>query len=464
MTAEQTDDGRRTARWPWRTLFAIWLVYLLTAQGRVGVEDAASMLNLSRSLLSGSISVPDGPLTVSGADGRIYCHYGPLTSVWWMPFVLAGRGLHALGAPLAVEGCEKFTVSFASGAISVACLGYLCWYWVERGVPSRRMRAGLWLWGIATCLWPYSRLPGSDLIMGLAVLAAVVHFELRREQARHLCLVGLWLGLAVLSRKQAQTIVPIVGLWMVWRCRDEAHAPRRASGGLAQVGWMAAGTAGPLLAQLAYNQARYGNPLIEKYAQAGLHPLTLGLWCERIARLLSGWEHGFLVFNTVAVLVVVVAMPGRSSPGRRLLCLWWVLLVTQVAFLAVLPFWDGGVCFGSRFLVFLALMAGLLWPDAPCAGAGRPRLFFGAAAGLGVVVQLLGVLVDPLAGVRRAELEQGRAPNQSIGMVLESLRVLRIPGGELSPGLAADPVMRHPAFQVPDFWWCQALQTGRPGR
>ena len=361
-----------------------------------------------------------------------------------------------------MEQCEEFAVSFASGLIAVACLGYLCWYWRERGVPSQRIRAGLWLWGIATCLWPYSRLPGSDLIMGLSLLAALVHFELRREQARHLWLAGLWLGLAVLSRKQAQTIVPIVGLWMVSRCRPGTRVLGRPSGGLAQFGWLATGAAGPLLVQLAYNHARYGSPFIERYREAGLLPLTLRLWTDRIAGLTYGWEHGFLVFNTVAVLVAAAALTGWSSPGRRLLGLLAVLWVTQIAFLAILPFWNGGVCFGSRFLVFFALLAGLLWPEIPPVGAGWRRWVLGATAVLGAGVQWLGVWVDPLAGARRAELEPGRTPNQTVGLMQESLRVLRIPGGELSPGSAADPVMRHPAFQVPDFWWCQAIQLRRP--
>ncbi|MEI6358668.1 MAG: hypothetical protein WCP53_16440, partial [Verrucomicrobiota bacterium] len=124
------------APWPWRTLLCIGFIYAVVAQGRIGVGDAASMLNLSRSLLAGSISVPAGPLTVSGADGLEYCHYGPLTSAWWLPFVLAGRGLHAAGAPATMEQCEEFAVSFASGLIAIACLGYLCWYWRGRGVPS----------------------------------------------------------------------------------------------------------------------------------------------------------------------------------------------------------------------------------------------------------------------------------------------------------------------------------------
>ncbi len=455
ITMKSTDTGRWAEGWPWRTFFGIWLIYLLTAQGRIGLEDASSMLNVSRSVLSGSIHVPEGYLTVVGVDGRFYCHYGPLTSVLWLPFVIVGRGLHALGAPPTEEQCEELVVSFVSGLIAVICLGYLCWLWRERGVSSGRVRAGLWLWGMTTCLWPYSRLPGSDLLMGLAVLAAVVHFELRREQARHLWLTGLWLGLAVLARKQAQTIVPILGMWMFWRCWEESRDQKTAPVGLSRLWWIVTGTVMPFLVQLTYNQLRYGSPFIEKYAGVVLQAPTLGLWFERIGRLLFGWEHGFLVYNGVTVLVVCLAIPSLSGSTRRLLALLGVLLTSQIAFLATLQFWEGGVCFGSRFLVFLALLAALFWPEVSFSGSSRRKWLLGLVAGLSVAVQLLGVLVDPLTGFRRAELEPGRAHNQTIGLALESLRVLHIPAGRLSSEAANDAVMRHPPFQVPDFWWCQ---------
>lgn len=47
-------DGQWAEGGPWRTFFGISLIYRLTAQGRVGIEDASAMLNLSRSVLAGS--------------------------------------------------------------------------------------------------------------------------------------------------------------------------------------------------------------------------------------------------------------------------------------------------------------------------------------------------------------------------------------------------------------------------
>ena len=97
------------------------LVYFLTASGRVGTIDADLMLKQSRSLLAGTLAINDVGL-LEGADGQRYSHFGILTSIWWVPFVLLGRGM-ALLLPLFSQGMwEEFAVSFASLPLALLLL------------------------------------------------------------------------------------------------------------------------------------------------------------------------------------------------------------------------------------------------------------------------------------------------------------------------------------------------------
>ncbi len=444
------------APWPWRTVLCIGLIYAAVAQGRIAIEDSNLMLTVSRSMAAGHLDTPPGPLMVLGPDGRSFCHFGLLTSLWWFPFMLGGRLLHALGAPMDVGHCEEFVVSFASGFVAVACLAYLAWYWREKGVPARRVRSGLWLWGLASVLFPYAKLPGSDIIMGLALLAALIHFELRGDRARHLALTGLWLGLALMARKQAQTIVPVLGVWMAARIWIGSPEVRRMPAVAKRLGQIAAGAAGPVAIHLTYNLIRFGSPVVERYPQAEYHVPGVIEWVWRAWLLTAGLDHGFVVYNLV---VVVVLAYGCAHIDRGLAWLLAALWATQTAFLAMLPYWNGGVCFGSRFLLYLVLIAGTAWPGfvAGRHGAVR-RIVFVAALVIAVGVQAVGVTVDPLAARLRYEWAKEQARNQLFGGAMETIRVLGLPGGELPPALREVPEMSHPPLQVPDLWWCQIIR------
>ena len=414
------------------------------------------MLMVTRSMAAGHIDTPPGPLMVEGPDGRSFCHYGLLTSLWWLPFLLGGRLLHALGAPLDTGHCEEFVVSFASGFVAVACLAYLAWYWRERDVPARRVRSGLWLWGLATVLLPYAKLPGSDIVMGLALLAALVHFELRGDRAGHLVLTGLWLGLAVLARKQAQTIVPVLGLWMAARIWIGSPETRRLMTVAKRLGQVTAGAAGPMALYLTYNLTRFGSPVVERYPLAEWYVPGVIEWASRAWALTAGLDHGFVVYNLV---VIVVLAYGCAHIDRWLAWLLAALWATQTTFLAMLPFWNGGVCFGSRFFVYLVLIAGMVWPGFVASRNGVVRrIAFVLALVIAVGVQAVGVTVDPLAARIRYEWTKEQTRNQLFGGVMESIRVLGLPGGELPPALRDVPVMSHPPLQVPDLWWCQILR------
>lgn len=95
-----------------------------------------------------------------------------------------------------------------------------------------------------------------------------------------------------------------------------------------------------------YNEIRYHRLFVESYGQGqGLHnPIAVGLH-----GLLWSWGKGLFVFNPLAVLGVVgLVLLWRSN--RPLTILFLLLIVTRTLFFSKWSVWDGGWCWGPRFL------------------------------------------------------------------------------------------------------------------
>jgi hypothetical protein len=130
--------------------------------------------------------------------------------------------------------------------------------------------------------------------------------------------------------------------------------------------------------------------------------------------------------------------------------------LASAAFLSQYWFWGGGLCFGSRYLLFLIpfFALGLAYLP-PTTGWMRGGLVSLAAVGGGV--QLAGILVDPLAVAWRARYVDS-GPRVTTRLYAGEIR--RVLGGgppAVSPEARGSAYVVHPAFQVPDFWWSHLI-------
>ena len=430
---------------PWKTLVALWVVYFFSASGRIAIADSAFMLDLTRSLLSGSIAVSPSAERLVGADGQTYCHYGLLTSLWWMPFVFVGRLMARFFPIIPASQWEEFTVSFAGGFVVVLLLVYQDWAWRLRGMKARQRRWGLWALGMSTVLWPYAKISMSDPIMALCLFAAYVHWRASERPAQALA-AGIWLGLALLSRKQAQSLLPILLLYFCWQSRG-AGGRRR----LAFVGW---GLLPALLVQLAYNQARGGNPLVERYAGAAFGMLGPMEFLRRSAGLLFNGESGLFTYSPLLLLWLVGGVEGWWKRDRAEVLLIAAMLAGQMVLLSPQPYWDGPLTFGSRYLLFLVPFLGLSWGawEWPLRRARRWLMIGGVAVGTSIAA--LGVTTDTLATCWRREIYLS---NHHWLLPVYGAELARTLGVDRTPPPQDKPFANiywnHPAFQVPDVWW-----------
>ncbi len=432
-------------RFPLAVFGALALVYLLTASGRVGLADSSIMLEVTRSLLGGHLALPEHVLTATGADGQRYSQFGLLTSLYWMPFVLLGRLVAAVvqGVPLVM--LEEFFVSFSGVPIVLALLGYLVWEWRSRGLEEQQVRLGLWLVGLTTLVWPYTKIVTSDLLFALTVLGAWCHGR-RATVWRHAVTAGVFLGLGLLCRKQAQTVMPVIVCYLL--LRSPRTAWRRAGLGLLT------GFLPPLLVHLAYNYARWGNPFLEVYAFVNAEaPAGLLGWVSMLWYNLFGSYQGLFLFSPVLLAMFLLGAKAwwraeRLEPLGILL-----LLAGQLLLFAYFGPALGPISFGARLLVFMIPLLALAWPYCQSASGSWKYWLLAVFAAAGFIVQVLGVTTDALAAWQRRELAGSDQPILA-AHAAELVRVM----SEAKPAAtdsAPETVAHssHPAFQCVDFWW-----------
>lgn len=433
-------------------VWVLMLLYGLTASGRVGNVDASVTLEMTRALLRGSVELPaDCGFCAKGKDGIRTSQYGLGHSLYLMPYVVAGRAV-ARGVPrMPQEMWEEFFVSFANVPLVGLLLAYLAWSWRRAGASEFRVGVGLGLFGLGTMLWPYSKAPFSDTLMALATFAAWFHWTAPEGRFRGV-ITGLWLGMAMLSRRQSDAVVPLL---VAMAGLDAFRTGRWGS-----LGGLMGGMLPAALARLAYNAARFGSPWIEKHPGIrGIEMVTRSKGDFQVWETLGGAASGIVPYNLIAVLVAAAGIVGLWRYSRRDAVVVGVMVTGGVGFLIVLPF-SSGVSFGSRYAVYLVAFLGLAWPWVPWPRAWWSRALWAPPLLASLWLMMGGVVLDPVPVGIRCRMTDPPF-NQWKAMNGEWARVLSPVHRPDLPALEARAEWGHDAFERPDFWWCHLLARVR---
>jgi hypothetical protein len=362
---------------------------------------------------------------VRGPDGESYAWFGPGQALVALPFYAVGRALafvwpaiearHAATTRLGVARSEYFAhllVGWRNPLLSALC-GFLI------VLTARRLgmgRPAAWVsgltYGLSTFAWAQARSTLSDvqatLFLFLAFHGVVVVAErfqrLRQPRAHELAVVGLALGLCVLTRVAAlpaALVVLAAGLSSVWRGnrrirRTYEPAARPDKRTLFALLAFLLVPFGACLAAFAWlNQLRFGDPLETGYGAV----LAVGTFfsyppLEGLLGLVLSPGKG-LLFMAPALLLVPFGLTQVTGRDLRL----WTRTALGVALavggpIAFTQTWHGAWTYGPRYLLPLLPFAWL--------GVGfaleKPRPWLRrAAAGLfalGFLVALPASLVD----------------------------------------------------------------------
>ncbi len=370
-----------------------WSVFLLFASlyalslGRgFYASDGEVMFQTAAALVTrGALELapdPGLPQIVAGQAGRFYSKYDPGLPLLAAPLYVAGDRLaqanHAHRTQVAATAVMLLPALAGAGAIAAL-------YALARSLFGARPALSVALAaGLATPLWPASRMLFAESVLACALTASVLLIRRAPPRQGGRVLAGALFGVGLLTRASL-AIYALPLAWLLAR----AGGPRDARGVAGR--WAAFGIGAlPFAAGLlAHNALRFGDPLRFGYSGEGF-----GAPVEGIVGLLFSPGKSVLLY---APPLALAALLGRRLSRRwpeiaQFLALAWA---TGLIFFGAWWAWHGGWSWGPRLLVPLLPLSCLPLGSLP-AGRGWRVALIGLIA-LGAAINALGVLTDPVA-------------------------------------------------------------------
>lgn len=365
--------------------WAIALLFVATAGGRITASDEYTMYRLTESLVTrGAVDIAAGNAE-AGPDGRLYPKAAPGQALAAAPFYAASRVVAIFAPEARRDLVTRAGTSLLNPIVSGLLATVLFLLFLAVGATPR----GAFFWAcatmLATPLWVYGKSFLTEPLLALG-LAAGLHGALRFREGgapRHALLAGGAWGFTVLVKYALLPAVVVLALPFV------PAAVRRL-----KTAWPAALAVLACVAiALAYNAARTGSPLGTGYgrqatAAAFSTPLFVGLY-----GLLVSSGKGIVWFAPLVALAPASFAAARRRLGGPALgvaaaCVGMTLLY------ATFEHWAGDGSWGPRYLVPLVPLALALVVAAdasqPWRNRGR-RGLVGALAVAGLLVQVGGV-------------------------------------------------------------------------
>ena len=436
----------RMARW----LFAgMACLYVLIGTGHIASPDGVVMSRVSQSLLDGRLDIQPlenwptfGGKAVHGEtapESRFYAKYGLGQSLVALPGLAIGRVLSPLVArterglfdtPYGMQGTptaeapfgtgnpfrirwydwtadgwplafEAWTTSWTNPAIVAATLALLFLLGCELGFGMRASLGMALVAGFATPLAHYAKTFFAEPLAGLALVAfllALVRATRRERGTAWWWVAGFALGVAVLAKiAHAVLLVPggLLVVGVLWRRAQRGETATTAWEIARPAGVFALGVCLPLAVIAVYDVARFGDPFETGYADEVARWTTP--FFEGLFGLLVSPGKGLLWFAPI----VLLSLAAGPRFARRFPLESGFVAASLLALLLLYArwyMWEGGWCWGPRFLVpvipLLVLPVGAWLASGSRSVVQRTAFAIVIAASVGV--QVSGLFVDPI--------------------------------------------------------------------
>jgi hypothetical protein len=374
--------------------------YALLGRGTFFTSDEGGSFNTGLALLQrGSLVVAPGENVRAGADGRNYANREILPTLITVPFSLAGivlshllPGIPPPVAPLGgrLDGTNWpifLNVTLLGPLAIAATVLWLYKFAQDEGTGPETALGLAMVAGCATPLAVYAKTAFPQVYESAWLMLAFLWAGRWRRTGRHSCAgwVGTACGLGLLTRPPFLPVAVAFGAFIAvtgqaaWRGRRRALLVFAVPVVIGSVltGW--------------FNWMRWGSPVeFARYPGPGRFS-TAAL--EGLYGLLLSPGKGLLVFAPALVWPVVFCrVLWRRGHAEVLL----LLVITAIYFGVYCRWhaWDGGLCWGPRFLVPLIAPWLALLGRALTAGPWPRRLLLLTALP-GAALQLVGIALHP---------------------------------------------------------------------
>ena len=385
-------------------------LYLLFAPSNpLTSPDEEILLRTAVSFLRGDRGaippLPEGFATRRGLDDREYAQYGlglPLASAPLLATALAASSVSSHSEiDYSVVALRPFRLcgvvfNLLVTAASVIVLRRIL---IQLGVAPRSSVAAALLFGTATIIWPHGRTFFTEPLAGLCLLLAVATLyradETSAVNPKHLLLAGVCFGWAILTRLDSLVAAPAIACGAARGIKDLPKVVRR---------WCLVGL--PVVVILGmiagYNYYRFGG-----ISRTGYEDQTEGV---RFATPILVGLHGYFLSPGRSLFVyspvLLLALPGAVALWRRDRWLAVTVGLLVAGYLGVMSKWQnwaGGWDWGPRHIYqitpWLTIAAAVWWYERP-----RRSKWLYILIAISLLVQLLGLLTDPIQVIRDGNL------------------------------------------------------------
>lgn len=366
----------------WLAVFTACLTLLLS-EGAITGSDGRSMYEVGKSVVErGSIDVDQG-FGFIGRGGLYYGKAGFGLSVVAAAAYAAARPIarHTRFADLIEQAAVASTMPIICALLAAAL--YLLSRRLEASPPAATLAAAGAVGG--TLLLPYSKEFFTEPFAALCVTLSIERAIARRPGS-----AGVALAMAALTRGQLLAFVPVLA-WVTWK-QDGWSGVKRLSASVAL----------GVAAVLAYNVARFGDPIELGYRDERFStPFITG------ATGLLFHPHKSLLLFAPIVVVFPFTLARLYSRARHAFWLIFGNLAITFALAACWYTWQGGWSWGPRLLL-VGMIPAVASAGPWCDGSRRRR---NAVAALFV----LGAIVSAPAMIVRTTAQQLDDPLPSVG-------------------------------------------------
>jgi len=378
--------------------------YFLLSSGRVRtIDEVSADFQVESIAKHGTAAIPQAvqaKMFYGTLDrfGRPESPYPPGQALVMLPWYVAGRfvGQHLPGLPPKVRDIvSDFFLTGESAFSSALAVAFALYIFLQLGIAPKTSLLAAGILALATPLAAYSGwLLSEPLAAALFLGAAAVLFGVPQgmpisvSRARA---AGALLGAAVWVRPTHVIMIPIFVVALLLREREKGWSAASALAvgagvGVALLLWRNNYLHGGLF-DFGYPSAAEGGKALNTFET----PLTTGL----LGFLVSPGKSIFLFCPPV--LLALAGLPRLWRRDRGLAFVAAVAPVVYLLFFATYTQWEGGYCYGPRYLVpALAVLCLGIGPalsageSKPGSGARNIRLLAIAVFALGFFVQAIG--------------------------------------------------------------------------
>ena len=337
---------------------SLTLFYALTTSGRLHTVDEYEAFYMTESLAErGEVSLPKNKwfFGKEGLDGKYYAPYGPLPPLVAVPGYWVGKAAVLAGGSSSLRESMVWLATTAVNAVACAAAAALFFLLAWRlGARPRPALAAAAILALATPHWHYATTffsePISSLLLIAAAYALTRHFQ-EREGERELgalFLAGLPLAFLAATRLTTAIFFPFFGVAVLILVRGGVGRKLAAAASFCALPALAIGL------YLLWNYHRFGNAFDLGYPEAmegNRSPSNMdGDLLRGLYGLTFSPGKGLFVF----ALPTLVGLVGCRGFLRQTKTLGWCFLALPCAallFYSKYSQWEGGYCWGPRYLV-----------------------------------------------------------------------------------------------------------------